>query len=135
MLNSIPGVKQDWKEDWKEDARVDWRYDWDEIPNDLPAAPLANTVLPVITGTVQVGEVLTVNTGTWTGNPAPTFQYSWLFSATGLAGSWAHTGNTTNTLIPTGLQEDGYFFVQVGASNGGAVTWVETLPVGPVLPE
>ncbi len=41
-----------------------------------PAAP-ANTVVPSITGTTTVGQVLTSSTGTWTGSPAPTFAYQW----------------------------------------------------------
>jgi hypothetical protein len=41
----------------------------------LPAAP-TNTVLPVITGTPQVGSVLTVSDGTWTGSPT-SFSYQW----------------------------------------------------------
>jgi uncharacterized repeat protein (TIGR01451 family) len=41
-----------------------------------PAAP-SNTALPTISGTTQVGQVLTGTTGTWSGNPAPTFTYQW----------------------------------------------------------
>jgi hypothetical protein len=36
-----------------------------------------NTVAPVISGTNVVGNILTVTTGTWTGSPAPTFEYWW----------------------------------------------------------
>ena len=41
-----------------------------------PVAP-ANTVLPVISGSTVVGNVLTTTSGTWTGFPAPTFTYQW----------------------------------------------------------
>lgn len=38
-----------------------------------------NTVLPFITpDTYATGTVLTINNGTWTGNPAPTFTYQWI---------------------------------------------------------
>lgn len=36
-----------------------------------------NTVAPVISGTTTLGSILTSTTGTWTGNPSPTFAYEW----------------------------------------------------------
>ena len=36
-----------------------------------------NTVAPAITGTAQEGQTLTCSTGTWTGNPTPTYSYQW----------------------------------------------------------
>lgn len=36
-----------------------------------------NSVAPAITGTAQVGQVLTVSDGTWAGVPAPTYSYQW----------------------------------------------------------
>jgi hypothetical protein len=40
------------------------------------SAPV-NTVAPAITGTAQEGQTLTCSTGTWTGNPTPTYTYQW----------------------------------------------------------
>jgi hypothetical protein len=40
------------------------------------AAPLTNTALPTIMGTPRVGEELTANEGTWTGNPT-SFSFQW----------------------------------------------------------
>ncbi|RMF00884.1 MAG: hypothetical protein D6773_10835, partial [Alphaproteobacteria bacterium] len=40
------------------------------------SAPV-NTSSPVISGTTEIGQTLTSTTGTWTGNPAPTFTYRW----------------------------------------------------------
>lgn len=39
--------------------------------------PPINTVAPAISGTVQEGQTLTCSTGTWTGNPTPTYTYQW----------------------------------------------------------
>lgn len=51
----------------------------------------ANTVLPAITGTAQVGQVLTVSNGTWTGTPAPTFARQWKADGANIAGATATT--------------------------------------------
>ena len=40
------------------------------------AAP-ANTVAPVVSGDSASGSTLTSTTGTWTGNPTPTYAYQW----------------------------------------------------------
>ena len=40
------------------------------------AAPLTNTSRPTITGTARVGDELTANEGTWTGNPT-SFTFQW----------------------------------------------------------
>jgi hypothetical protein len=37
----------------------------------------ANTIAPVISGTTTLGSLLSSTTGTWTGNPLPTFSYQW----------------------------------------------------------
>ena len=37
-----------------------------------------NTVLPVVSGTPEVGQTLTVTNGTWSGNPPMTFSYQWV---------------------------------------------------------
>lgn len=39
--------------------------------------PPSNTVAPVISGTAVVGQILSSNTGTWTGSPIPTYTYQW----------------------------------------------------------
>lgn len=54
----------------------------------LPAAAApVNTALPTVTGTPQVGQVLTCTPGTWTGNPTPTFTYQWQRGTTNIAGA------------------------------------------------
>ena len=50
-----------------------------------------NTVAPSISGTAVEGETLTGNTGTWTGNPTPTFARNWQRGGSNISGA---TGNT-----------------------------------------
>lgn len=57
----------------------------DEIEVPQPEAPV-NTVIPKITGTPEVGSTLTVNNGTWTGNPAPTFARQWYADGVAIPG-------------------------------------------------
>jgi surface protein len=53
-----------------------------------------NTVAPVISGTTTLGSVLTSTTGTFTGNPSPTFAYQWKRGATNIG-----TNSSTYTLV------------------------------------
>jgi len=57
-----------------------------------PTAPIAsaipaptNTVLPAISGTIQVGQVVSVSNGTWTGSPT-SYTYQWLRDGVVIAG-------------------------------------------------
>ena len=92
----------------------------------LSAAPV-NTVAPVLSGLRPFGSTMTVTTGTWTGNPTPTFSYQWkadgvnvgtdqatyvtqaadtgkdlrcTVTATNRKGSASHNSNTINVLDP-----------------------------------
>jgi hypothetical protein len=56
----------------------------------LPAAP-ANTVLPAITGTAQVGQTLTSTTGTWTGRATPQLYRQWKAAGVAIPGATAAT--------------------------------------------
>lgn len=55
-----------------------------------PAKP-ANTVLPAITGTAQVGVTLTSTAGNWTGRPTPTYARQWKRGGVAIAGATAAT--------------------------------------------
>ena len=54
----------------------------------------SNTVAPVISGTAVVGQTLTSTTGTWIGNPTPTYSYQWKRGATNIG-----TNSNTYTLV------------------------------------
>lgn len=56
----------------------------------INAAPL-NTVLPAITGTAQVGQVLTVSNGTWTSKTSISYARQWLANGVVIAGATATT--------------------------------------------
>lgn len=127
MLESIPGVKTDWKEDWKEDAKADFKYEWDAVAGNAASVRPANTVLPVISGTAQVGQVLTVSNGTWTGTPAPTYTYAWLVDGDVVV------GETAATYTVDAADEGFAVTAEVTASNGTAPVTVETAPTALVI--
>ena len=54
------------------------------------SAPV-NTVAPVISGTTTLGSVLTSTTGTWTGNPSPTFSFEWYRNGSPIFGATSST--------------------------------------------
>jgi hypothetical protein len=54
------------------------------------SAPV-NTIAPVISGTTTLGSVLTSTTGTWTGNPSPTFSYGWTRNGLYILGATSST--------------------------------------------
>ena len=53
-----------------------------------------NTVAPVISGSTTFGSVLSSTTGTFTGNPTPTYAYQWKRGATNIG-----TNSSTYTLV------------------------------------
>lgn len=56
-----------------------------------PSTAPANTVAPVISGTAQVGEMLTAPNGTWTGTPTIVFTYRWRRDGADIAGATSST--------------------------------------------
>lgn len=57
----------------------------------LVAKAPVNTGAPVASGTPAVGKTLLCSTGTWTGEPTPTYTYAWLRNGVAIAGA---TGST-----------------------------------------
>ncbi|WP_308799464.1 polysaccharide deacetylase family protein [Agromyces silvae] len=81
---------------------------------DLSGAPTTTVPgTPTITGTAQVGQVLTANPGTWT--PAPsTYTYQWLRNGTAI------TGATNATYAPVAADVGTTLTVRVSGTPAGA---------------
>ena len=91
--------------------------------NVLPAP----TVIPAITGTAEVGELLTVSNGTWTGTPT-SYTYRWTRNGSVIPG--AVTG--TYTLVPA--DEGATIRARVTAINASGSFTSSSNTVGPVAP-
>ncbi|WP_395674708.1 hypothetical protein [Inquilinus sp.] len=76
----------------------------------VPVAP-SNTVLPAITGTAQVGQVLTSTTGTWTARPGATYARQWKAAGVNIGGA------TGTTYTPVGGDVGKVITVAVTATN------------------
>ncbi len=93
------------------------------------AAPV-NTVLPVISGTVAVGETISVNTGTWTGSVA-NYSYQWQrinSNTENIVGATLNTYTIVSADVDHELQ-----CVVTATSNQAESTSVTTLPTITVL--
>ena len=89
----------------------------------------ANAVAPVVTGDTTVGSVLTSTTGTWSGNPAPTFAYQWQrFSG----GAWANISGATSSTHTTAASGDHRCRVTATNIVDSAVAYSNTVNIGEV---
>lgn len=83
-----------------------------DVATDTPV----NTEAPAITGTAEVTNILTASTGTWTGDPTPTYTYQWK------ADDVAIDGATDSTYQLTQAEDGAAITVTVTATNtAGAV--------------
>lgn len=89
------------------------------------SSPPVNTVAPKVTGTTKVGSLLTGSTGTWTGNPTPTYSYVWArcsasaTAASTLPGTCALISGAINpTYSSTADDYNSYLRVGVTGTNG-----------------
>lgn len=98
-------------------------------PITITNAPLANTVLPAISGSSIVGGTLTASKGTWAAvaAPAPVFTYSWWRDGAAIAGA------TAATYKPTLDDFEATLTVRVQASKAAfGTTTAESLPTAPI---
>lgn len=80
------------------------------------------TVLPAITGTAEVGEVLTVSNGTWSGDATITYSYAWYANNILIAGANASTFTLTSAQLGKIIQ------ARVSATNSaGAASALSNL--------
>lgn len=109
-------------------------YSWSTQPAvalgeaDLIITSLANVTLPVVTGTVRVGQVLTTSTGTWSGIAPISYTYVWKRGGVAIGGATA----STYTLVLADLGAN--ITVTVTATDGTTATATATsAAVGPVV--
>jgi hypothetical protein len=92
------------------------------------SAPV-NSILPVISGTPQVGSTLTVSHGTWTGSPTPTLADQWLSNGSSIS------GQTGTTYVPVTGDVGATISVRETASNTAGSASANAAGVGPVTPQ
>ena len=100
-----------------------------EAVTGVAAAP-ANTVAPVASGDTEIGDTVSVTTGTWTGFPTPVLTYQWQVSD---GESWEGIeGATSNELVLTeALYEEDVRCVVTG-TNVVDTDSANSNPLGPV---
>lgn len=105
----------------------------------------SNSVLPVVSGTAEIGETLSTTTGAWTGSP--TYAYQWFranptFSSEALVtsgGDIVYTGEadisgaTSSTYALVAADNNKVIGCRVTATNGAGNDDAESFVVGPVM--
>lgn len=87
---------------------------------------------PVLSGTAQVGQVLSATNGTWAGFPAPTFTYQWGRSTDGITFSNI-SGATSSTYTVQSADLNDYLRCNVTATNSVGNTSSVTLNSAQVI--
>src|SRR5207248_2517547 len=99
-----------------------------------PASTPANTSLPVISGTAQVGSQLTASTGSWSGSPT-SYAYQWWRCG---ADCSALTVATRRTYLLASADQGATIRASVTATNSAGSTVAVSAPTGvvqaPVVP-
>lgn len=89
----------------------------------------ANTVAPAFTTTARPAQPTSVDTGTWTGLPAPTYSYKWSLCPTATKNATCvQLPGSTATITPKVADIGKYLFAEVSATNKATVA--ATTPVG-----
>lgn len=84
------------------------------------------TVIPAITGTATVGQVLTLGNGTWSGDATITFTYAWYANNIQIAGA------TASTYTLTSAEQTKRITGRVTATNGVGNAYSTTVPTSAV---
>ncbi|HEY7795157.1 MAG TPA: FG-GAP-like repeat-containing protein [Gaiellaceae bacterium] len=95
-------------------------------------APPANTTPPAITGTPQVGQSLTLDQGTWSGNPTPTLARRWQSCDGGSCSDVP--GATGTTYVIAAADENRTLRAVVTATNNQGSAQAVTAPTAVVVP-
>lgn len=90
--------------------------------------PPTNTVQPAITGTLEVGEVLSLSNGTFTGDATISYAYQWF------AGGVAIANATNNTFLLTSAQLGKIMQARVYATNASGAAQAYTDVTAVVAP-
>ena len=99
----------------------------------LPASAPVNTQLPVLSGTVAVGQQLQASTGSWNGSPAPTFTYQWQDCDSGGNNCVPIQGATNASYTIQGSDVGFTLEAAVTASNSSGSSQASSAPT-PVVP-
>jgi hypothetical protein len=92
-----------------------------------PQSP-ANTAPPVVSGTPQIGQTLTVSTGNWTGPGLITYTYQWLRCDQNGGGCAAIPGAVAKTYTTTSADSGHSLRARVTAKNDNGSTAATTVP-------
>ena len=96
----------------------------------------SNTALPTISGTVKDGQTLTAHTGTWSGDPTPTYTHQWQRCNSSGTSCTAIAGATTSTHGLVAADDDSTLRVVVTATNthgSASATSAQTSAVSPIV--
>ncbi|HTA35013.1 MAG TPA: hypothetical protein VK721_16440 [Solirubrobacteraceae bacterium] len=99
--------------------------------------PPVNTAAPVVSGSLQEGQTLTADTGTWGGTAPFEFSYQWLRCSVLASGCEEIPGATSSTYTLGALDLASQLAVVVSASNrrgSASATSAETSPILALLP-
>lgn len=87
--------------------------------------PPGLSVAPVISGTTQSGQTLTVSNGTWFNNPTA-FTYKWFRAGSVISGA------TNQTYVLSNQDKGDMIVAQVTATNANGTAIAQSASVGPI---